>query len=93
MANFYMLLDSDVNISNRRLMRRSQALKLLKSAPASGNPEASKHSYAYLLCDGFQKYNVQGEYAVPFKGGIDLPEGKLKLRDAARTTRKRRKAN
>lgn len=91
MADFYMLLDADVKVRNRFFdgtADKPGGIRLLKNAPASGKPSESLHSYSYLTCDGFQYFNVQGEYAVPFKGGVDFPEGKLKLRDLEKTTPK-----
>ncbi|MBI1226059.1 MAG: choice-of-anchor D domain-containing protein [Bacteroidetes bacterium] len=84
MADFYLLLDADVKVKNRFFdgtADRPGGIRLLKNAPASGKPSESQHSYAYMTCVGFHYFNVQGEYAVPFKGNVEFPEGKLKLRD------------
>ncbi len=91
MGDFYLLLDADVKVKNRFFdgtADKPGGIVLKKNAPASGKPSESQHSYAYLTCDGFQYFNVQGEYAVPFKGGVDFPEGQLKLRDLEKSTPK-----
>ncbi|MBK8567556.1 MAG: hypothetical protein IPN76_30625 [Saprospiraceae bacterium] len=88
MKDFYMLLESDVTVSDAQFNGTEEqpgGITLKASTPEAGLPQAGMHSYAHLLCEGFQGFNVQGEYALPFKGG-KLPEAKLKLRDLTKTS-------
>jgi hypothetical protein len=89
MKDFYLWLDSDVAINDPEFNGPTDkpggiTLKASKPATETALGIAETHSYAYMICDGFQTYNVQGEYAVPFKAG-ELPEAALKMRDRTKT--------
>ena len=79
MRDFYLFLDADVPLNSS--VFKNGAIQLKKGKHASGIPKPEEDSYALLLCEGFQKFNVQGTYAVPFAVKGDFPEGILKIRD------------
>ena len=90
MKDFYLMLEQDLELDNRDFNGTNEkpgGLKLIKGKTSSSLPIRDDQSYAYLTCDGFQEFNVQGVYAVPFKGGAS-PEGKLKYRDLTKATAK-----
>jgi hypothetical protein len=91
MADFYMFLAEDVAVNDPDFNdgEESPAVFFIKSEPKDSIPDPHKDSYAHLLCEGFQKFVIQGEYAVPFSETTvdeegeetDFPDAQLKYRD------------
>ncbi|MCC6724874.1 MAG: hypothetical protein IT258_10215, partial [Saprospiraceae bacterium] len=92
MKDFYMFLAEDVAVNDPDFNdgEGSPTVFFKKSEPKTGTPDPYTDSYAHLICEGFQKFVIQGEYAVPFSETTedeegeetDFPDAQLKYRDA-----------